>query len=83
MLSSRVQKRLHKPESWILSDHSINTFALALKSGISIPSSDVKDDASLHISPEGVHVGGSMKVIIVSFSAAARQEFSQLTTCQI
>lgn len=62
-----MQMDLHKPEQWLLSEHSVKALALVLKSGISIASDNLKADSAIHISPEGVHVGGTIKVIIVSF----------------
>jgi hypothetical protein len=74
-----MQMDLHKPEQWLLSEHSVKALALMLKSGISIASSDLKKDASPRISPEGVHIGGTIKVIIVSFLVPPKQTRSSLT----
>lgn len=66
MLGSQVQNAMHKPGKRLLSEHSLKAIALAIKAGFSIASSDLRADASLQILPSGEHVGGTIKVIIVS-----------------
>lgn len=62
-----MQIELHKPNSWVLYKIGLESIALVLKAGITIASPDPKADAKLHVSPSGVHHGGTIKVIVVSW----------------
>lgn len=60
---------MHKPNSWVSQELStLKTLALVLKSSISIANPNPKVDEGLHVSPSGVHHGGTIKVIVVSLS---------------
>ncbi|KAI9932578.1 hypothetical protein ASPWEDRAFT_166230 [Aspergillus wentii DTO 134E9] len=65
MQSPRIQMNMHKPNSWLTNElSSLKTLALVLRAGISIASPNPKVDEKLHVSSDGVHHGGTIKVIV-------------------